>query len=144
MLTSQNIDLRWILLATIVESGICRFWGWHDCVTFFWLLFFLRAWNQNFFPHARENSPVQPLLRKNLGWLLCPPIHWKPSKLKTPALSIFIFSLPHTFRPVTSPLQLPPHRRHSFFVLTLLTNYFVGVIVYVDKRTGWIRYDLLD
>jgi hypothetical protein len=27
MLTSQNIDLRWIVLATIVESGICRFGG---------------------------------------------------------------------------------------------------------------------
>ena len=63
MLTLQNIDLRWIL-ATIVESGNCRFWGWHELffVTFFWLLFFLRTWNQSFFfAYMRENSPVQPL-----------------------------------------------------------------------------------
>jgi hypothetical protein len=35
-------DYRWIL-ATIVESGNRRFWGWHELffVTFFWLLFFL-------------------------------------------------------------------------------------------------------
>jgi hypothetical protein len=56
MLTSRNNDLRWIL-ATIVESGNRRFWGWHKLcfVTFFWLLFFLCTWNQFF-------SPVQPLL----------------------------------------------------------------------------------
>jgi hypothetical protein len=43
MLTSRNNDLRWIL-ATIVESGNRRFWGWHELffVTFFLLLFFLR------------------------------------------------------------------------------------------------------
>jgi hypothetical protein len=29
----------------------------------FWLLFFLRTWNQNFFSaYAQENSPVQPLV----------------------------------------------------------------------------------
>ena len=64
MLTSRNNDPRWIL-ATIVESGNRRFWGWHTLffVTFFLLLFFLRTWNQNFFfAFARENSPVQPLL----------------------------------------------------------------------------------
>ena len=50
MLTSRNNDLRWIL-ATIVKSGNRRFWGWHELcfVTFFWLLFFLRTWNQTFF-----------------------------------------------------------------------------------------------
>ena len=55
MLTSQNNDPRWIL-ATIVESGNHRFWGWHKLcfVTFFLLLFFLRIF-------APENSPVQPL-----------------------------------------------------------------------------------
>jgi hypothetical protein len=70
MLTSRNIDLRWIL-ATIVERGNCQFWGWHELffVTFFWLIFFLRTWNQNFFSaFARENSPVQPLPR-----ILVPP-----------------------------------------------------------------------
>ena len=48
-MTSQNNDPRWIL-ATIVESGNHQFWGWHEFffVTFFLLLFFLCAWNQNF------------------------------------------------------------------------------------------------
>jgi hypothetical protein len=32
-------------------------------MAFFWLLFFLRTWNQNFlFAFAQENSPVQPLV----------------------------------------------------------------------------------
>jgi hypothetical protein len=65
MLTSQNNAHRWIL-ATIVKSGNCWFWGWPRLffVTFFLLLFFLRTWNQNFFfAFARENSPVQPLLQ---------------------------------------------------------------------------------
>jgi hypothetical protein len=50
MLKSQNNDPRWIL-ATNVESGNHRFWGWHELffVTCFLLLFFLRTWNQNFF-----------------------------------------------------------------------------------------------
>ena len=59
MLTSQNNDPRWIL-ATIVESGNCQFWGWHELffVTFFLLLFFLRTWNQNFFSllHGKFSS----------------------------------------------------------------------------------------
>ena len=40
MLTSRNNDPRWIL-ATIVESGNRRFWGWHDLffVTFFCFYF---------------------------------------------------------------------------------------------------------
>jgi hypothetical protein len=47
--TSQHNDPSWIL-ATIVESGNCRFWGWHELffVMFFWLQFFLRTWNQFF------------------------------------------------------------------------------------------------
>jgi hypothetical protein len=54
MLTSQNSDPRWIL-ATIVESGNCRFWGWQELffVTFFWLLLFLHTWNQFFFLLSR-------------------------------------------------------------------------------------------
>ena len=50
-------DPRWIL-ATIVESGNRRFWGWHTLffVTFFLLLFFLRTWNQNFFFRFRTGK----------------------------------------------------------------------------------------
>jgi hypothetical protein len=32
MLTLRNDDLRWIL-ATIVESGNHRFWGWTNCAS---------------------------------------------------------------------------------------------------------------
>jgi hypothetical protein len=110
-----------------------------------------------YFPHKLKNSPVQPLLKPNLVWLLCPPIHWKPSKLKTPLLSLFLFFvalfdprkrrvnvLPHTFRPVASPLQLPPPTANTAFLDLPFLTIFVGVIVYADKRTGWIQYDLLD
>jgi len=50
MLTSHNNDPRWIL-ATIVESGNHRFWGWREFffVMLFWLLFFLHTWNQHVF-----------------------------------------------------------------------------------------------
>jgi hypothetical protein len=69
MLTSRNNDLRWIL-ATIVKSGNRRFWGWHELcfVTFFWLLFFLRTWNQTFFFRfwAGKFSSAAPNL---FGWV---------------------------------------------------------------------------
>ncbi len=57
MLTSQNNNPRWIL-ATIIESGNSQFWEWHELffVTFFWLLFFLRTWIQNFFFHFRPGK----------------------------------------------------------------------------------------
>jgi hypothetical protein len=63
MLTSRNNNHRWIL-AAIVESGNHRFWGWHELffVTFFWLLFILRTWNQkNVFAFAWKKNAVQPL-----------------------------------------------------------------------------------
>ncbi len=73
MLTSRNDELRWIL-ATIVKSGNHRFWGWHKLffVMFFWLLFFLRTWNQNIFSLTRgkilQCSPyLQPPFRLNSG-----------------------------------------------------------------------------
>ena len=59
MLTSRNDDLRWIL-ATIVESGHCQFWGWLRDV--FVASMFLAYVEPNlFFAFGRENSPVQPL-----------------------------------------------------------------------------------
>ena len=63
MLTSRNNDLRWIL-ATIVESGNRRFWGWHEL--FFVMVFgfyfsCVRGTKTFFFAYTRENSPVQPL-----------------------------------------------------------------------------------
>ena len=71
MLTLQNIDRsRWIL-ATIVESGNCRFWG-------------------------RDNFPVQPLLSQILVGCCVPhPAHpLEAIETQDPiALSIFIFSL---------------------------------------------------
>ncbi len=50
MSSSRKEYHRWIM-ATIVESGNRRFWGWHELcfMTFVLLLFFLRTWNQNFF-----------------------------------------------------------------------------------------------
>ena len=65
-----------------------------------------------------------------LGWLLCPRPSTEAIETQGPvALSIFIFFvalfdppkrwvniLPHTFRPVASPLQLPPHHRHHHLV----------------------------
>jgi hypothetical protein len=60
MLTSRNDDLRWIL-ATIVESGNHRFWGWLRDV-FFASVFLAYVEPNLFFAFGRENSPVQPLL----------------------------------------------------------------------------------
>jgi hypothetical protein len=71
-----------------------------------------------------------------LSWYVYDAAQVIPSKLKTPLLSLFYFFialfdprkrrvnvLPHTFRPVASPLHLPPpHRWHRFFGLTVL-NY---------------------
>jgi hypothetical protein len=61
MLTSPNNYPRWIL-ATIVESGNYRFWGWHELffVTFFGFYFSCVRGTKTFFAFARENSPVQP------------------------------------------------------------------------------------
>jgi hypothetical protein len=114
MLTSQNNDLRWIL-ATIAESENRRFWGWHELffVTFFWLLFFLRTWNQNFFfAFARENTPVQPLHMLVIletppspsDDALCQKRHFLNSrKTYHSCISYDHMSIPHTSLPTTSP-----------------------------------------
>ena len=61
-----------------------------------------------------------------LSWLIYPPIHWKPSKIKAPKLNLFLFFCPSIrppqttgkcppphVPPVASPLQHPiPHRHH--------------------------------
>ena len=69
MLTSRNDDLRWIL-ATIVESGNHRFWGWLRASIFLayasiflaYASIFLAYVEPNlFFAFGRKNSPVQPL-----------------------------------------------------------------------------------
>ena len=62
MLTSRNNDPRWIL-ATIVESRNCQFWGWHELffMTFFGFYFSCVRGTKTFFAYAQENSPVQPL-----------------------------------------------------------------------------------
>jgi hypothetical protein len=54
MLTSQNNDLRWIL-ATIVESGNRRFWGWLELcfVTFFGFYFSCVRGTKTFFSLSR-------------------------------------------------------------------------------------------
>ena len=70
---------------------------------------------------ARSLSNYIPSLRSTFGWLLHPPIQWKPSKLKVPLLSLFLIFvaafdppkqwvnvLPHMFLLVTSPLPCPP------------------------------------
>jgi len=74
MLTSQNNDFRWIL-ATIVNSGNHRFWGWHELcfVTFFLLLFFLHMWNQNFLFLFRAGkfsraAPIIVYIRVIISW----------------------------------------------------------------------------
>ncbi len=74
MLTSRNDDLRWIL-ATIVESGNRRLWGWTNCdeLCFHSASFVLRdvflasifvAYVEPFFffTFAQQNSPVELLL----------------------------------------------------------------------------------
>ena len=69
MLTSHNNDPRWIL-ATIVESGNHRFWGWREFffVMLFWLLFFLCKWNQHVFLLSRGNIlPCSPYQKEFLG-----------------------------------------------------------------------------
>ena len=80
MLTSQNNDPRWIL-ATIVESGNRRFWGWHKLcfATCFLLLFFLRSWNQNFFSRFRTGNFSSAAPNYEIYWypddLICPVSH---------------------------------------------------------------------
>ena len=62
------IILTWAsILASIVESGNHRLWGWPvyraGALFYFILLyFFLRTWNQNFFAFAQESYRVQPQL----------------------------------------------------------------------------------
>ncbi len=55
-----------------------------------------------------------PSIVPTLGWFLCPPIHWKPSKIKAPSLSLFLF-LCCSIRPPQMmgkrpPLHVPPCR----------------------------------
>ena len=64
-------------------------------------------------------------LTPTFGWLLCPSIQQKPSKLKAPPLSLFLFFLTlnsppkttsklpsYAFRLIASPLQHTPCHRH--------------------------------
>ena len=65
MLTSRNNDLRWIL-ATIVESGNRRFWGWLELcfVTFFGFYFSCVRGTKTFFRfRAGKFSSAAPILR---------------------------------------------------------------------------------
>ena len=92
----QSPTRRWILLATIVEKEFVDFGGGTNCCDIFLASIFLVYVEPKKFPHARwENSPVQSLLRSNLGWLLCPPPHpLEAIETQDPiALSIFIFLL---------------------------------------------------
>jgi hypothetical protein len=77
-------------MATIVESGNRRFWGWHELffVAFFWLLFFLRTWNQNFFFHFRAGkfSSAAPtnVAHDVLHWAMCSVLQrWIAKAIKT-------------------------------------------------------------
>ncbi len=70
-----NNNITGVDLGTEKESGNRQFWGWHELcfVTFFWLLFVLRTWNQNFFSLSRRKilqcspylSRVQQSLHQN-------------------------------------------------------------------------------
>ena len=86
-----------------------------------------------------------------LSWYVYDAAQVIPSKLKTPLLYLFYFFialfdprkrrvnvLPHTFRPVASPLHLPPPTADTAFLDLPFLTIVVGVIVYAEKRTGWI------
>jgi len=45
---------------------------------------------------------------------------------------------------VSSPTPPPTPTADTAFLNLPFSTIFVGVIVYADKRTGWIQYDLLD
>ena len=107
MLTLQNNEHRWIL-ANIVESGNRQFWGWHELffVTFFWLLFFLRTWNQNLFFfcfHSGKFSSAAPTIKlADLVWKCTSDEGHERSKL-----NVFSF-LPHSSSNIYSNMrQLP-------------------------------------
>ena len=133
MLTSQNDDLRW-KLATIVESGNHRLWGWTNCastvlhlcfVMFFWLLFLLRMWNQNFFHfHAGKFSSGAPINVLDcdvkavhptvpLVPLLQPPVQWVATKKLPGQWSPCPATSDSQFCPAQSILSLPPPRKFT-------------------------------
>jgi hypothetical protein len=149
MLKSRNIYHRWIL-SIIVESGNRRFWGLHKSLwRFFGFYFPFVRGTKTFFPHARENTPGQPLLRPS--WLvLMSPHPLEAIKTQDPVtLSIFIFLLLY-LTPVNNGWTSSPTRSvqprllsnspptptadTAFLDLPFLTI-FVGVIVYADKHT---------
>ena len=143
LLICGRIKPRWIFMYLF----FCKLFQWPKrCDASSPIVIALRAVSPNYIPS----------LRPNLGWLLCPPIHWKPSKCKTPSLSLIFFSslysTPVNDRWMSSPTcsvqshllsNSPPTAETAFLDLPFLTI-FVGIIVYADKRTGWIRYDLFD
>ena len=69
----QNIDLRWIL-APIVESGNCWFWGWHEMLWhFFGFYFSFVRGTKTFFSSRWKILQYSPYLG-HLGWWLFFPI----------------------------------------------------------------------
>jgi hypothetical protein len=74
------------LAAALIHDEFCfiyffapKFDGRNDATASSPIVIVLRAVPPNFIP----------LLRPTFGWLLCPPIQWKPSKPKAPSLSLF-------------------------------------------------------
>jgi hypothetical protein len=69
----------------------------HFCSWFFTLLNLMAHPNNEIMSRPivivlRAFSPSYiPLLRPTLGWLLCPPLQWQPSKPKALSFSLFLF-----------------------------------------------------
>ncbi len=125
-------------MATIVEREFANFVGGTNCCDVFFASIFLAYVEPKLFFRTRGGKILQysPYLSQILVGCCVPPSTGSHQNSR-PRRSLYFYFfialfdprkqrvnvLPHTFHPVASPLQLPPHRRHSFFGLTLL-NYF--------------------
>ncbi len=95
------------------------------CDVFLASIFLLYVEPKLFFRTRGKILQYSPYLG-HLGWLSCPPIHWKPSKLKTlPLHSLYFYFFVALFDPRKQRVNVLPHTKYKLVLQTLLFMYNV-------------------